>query len=64
MYALNFVFTAKEEVKYEKIKQIDISLDVRNEFNIRESLQLVDAHRGIETLGVYMALDGNMEDEK
>ena len=46
------------------MEQIDISLDIRNEFNIREPLQLVDTYRSMEILGVCLALDRNMEDKK
>ena len=42
---------------------MDINLLVKNEFNSRELLILVDAHKGIETLGVFMAPNENMSNE-
>ena len=39
------------------------SLLVKNEFEQRENLELVEASKGRDTLGIALAPDGNIEDE-
>ena len=39
------------------------SLLVRNEFNEREALRMIDTCKGKETLSITLALDSNMKDE-
>ena len=43
---------------------MEVKLSVLDKFNERKQLQLVEAHVGKETLGVMIALDGNIEDYK
>jgi len=64
VYTLSFAFKPNREVQYERIETLDIQLSVKDENNMRQPLTIVNADRGIETLGVCMAPDGNMADEK
>ena len=38
-------------------------LTVKNEFGKRERLELVEAHKGHDTLGIVLTLDSNMVDK-
>ena len=42
---------------------MDVSLCVNNEFEQRGNLILIDAHFGMETLGVHIAPNGDTKDE-
>ena len=42
---------------------MDLTLLVRNEFNMRENLHLIEANKGIETLGVFIALNRDMNNK-
>ena len=42
---------------------MDIELSVKDEFEIREKLELVEAYKSRETLGVVIALSGDISDE-
>ena len=64
VYTLSFNFNTDREVKHKKVDNMDIYLNIYNKKNVREPLQLINTDRGIETLGVYIALDGNIEDKK
>ena len=63
IYPIRIVFRDNGSCKFKKVADIIEFLLVWNEFNKREILKLIDACRGKETLGVALALDGNMKDE-
>ena len=60
---INFIFKALGEPVYECLESMDIELSVKDEFKIRENLELVEAYEGREILGVVMALSSDMSDE-
>ena len=63
MHPINFIFKNSGEYYYEKVESMDVSLSMKNEFKQRENLMLIDAHVGIEKLGVFMAPNGDTIDE-
>ena len=63
MHPINFIFKNLGEYCYEKVESIDVSLSVKNEFEQREKLILIDAHVGTKTLGVSIAPNGDVKDE-
>ena len=38
-------------------------LSVRNEFNQREPIKIIEPHKEINTLGILLAPDGSMKDK-
>ena len=60
VYPINFIFKLLGDFIYEKVETMDINILVRNEFDSRELLILVDVHKGKETLGVFMAPNRDM----
>ena len=62
-YPISFAFKPSGEYYFEKVEDIEGRLSVKNYDNVREDLELVDAHVGKETLGMFLAPDGNMDDQ-
>ena len=62
-YPINFILKALDEPVYKRLESMDIELSVKDEFEIRENLELVEAHENRETLGVAMAPSSDMSNE-
>ena len=62
-YVISYWFNSKGEYKYELVKEIEAELLVKNEFGIKERLQMIEPNKGMDTLGVLLAPDGSMKDE-
>ena len=62
-YPISFSFKPSGEYYYDKVEDMHQTLTVKNHEDIREELELVDAHIGKETLGIFLAPDGNMQDQ-
>ena len=62
-YPISFEFKPSGEYYYEKVEDMEHSLTVKDHENIRTELELVDATVGKETLGMFLAPDGNMQDQ-
>ena len=62
VYPLAFKFKINRNYKYKSVADIDIELSVCNKFRERENLQLIEADKRKETLGVVIAPDSNIKD--
>ena len=62
-YALFFKFNTKEEYRFESVQELYWELLVKNEFNKWERLRLIEPYKGIDILGMLLALDGSMSDK-
>ena len=60
-YPISFAFKPSGECYFEKVEDLEGRLSVKNHANIREDLELVDAHAGKETLSMFLAPDGSMD---
>ena len=63
VYPISFAFKPSGEYYFEKVADMDKSLTVRDHEDIRMELELVDANVGKETLGMFIAPDGSMDDQ-
>ena len=63
VYPISFAFKPSGEYYFEKVEDMEHTLTVRNHEDTREELELVDAHVGKETLGMFLAPDGNMDSQ-
>ena len=62
-YPISFVFKPSGEYYFEKVDDMEHTLSVKDHEDVRKDLKLIDAHVGMETLGMFLAPDGNMKDE-
>ena len=63
MYPISFSFKSNGDYVFDKSSALTETLEVRNEFGVREKLKMVKAYEGWDTLGIALAPDGNMNDE-
>jgi len=45
------------------VESMDINLAIRNEHGTKENLSLIESNKGIETLGVHIARNGDMDNQ-
>ena len=62
-YPISFVFKPSGEYYFEKVEDMDDILTVKNHEDIREELDLINADKGEETLGMFLAPDGSLKDQ-
>ena len=60
---ISFWFNSKGKYKYETIEEIRANLSVKDEFNERKPLRMIDSNIGIDTLGVLLAPNRSMNEE-
>ena len=63
IYPISFCFKNNGDYYYDKTSSLSKTLLVRNEYGFREKLEIVEAHVGIDTLGIALILDGNMSNK-
>ena len=64
IYPIEFKFSPSGQYSFTKVEDMDHTITVKDEHHQRQELQMIDSHVGKETLGVYLAPDGNCEDAK
>ena len=62
LYPIDFKFRANGKCLFKTPDEIDHEITVKNADEERKILQQIAAHKGKETLGVYLAPDGNCKD--
>ena len=63
IYIIDFKFKSNREFTFIPTTDIDEVLQVRDEFDVRQPLQIIDPSMGKETLSIHIALDRNMKDQ-
>ena len=62
-YTISFRFNNKGEYHFETVEEVYGHLSIRNEFNQREPLKIIESYKRMDTLGILLAPDGSIKNE-